>query len=115
MPAALYASVLIQRSTPLWALSTNKPRAIESGESERRLRIGTTAETASLTGSASLALDAGMTVALAPDWTPSGGPNLLSELRYGRYVSQVALAGRLSSRDLVEVVHTLKQVVCVKG
>ncbi len=51
-----------------------------------------------------LALDMGMTVALAPDWTPSGGPNLLSELRYGRYVSQVALSGRLSSRDLVEMV-----------
>lgn len=51
-----------------------------------------------------LALDAGMTVALAPDWTPSGGPNLLSELRYGRYVSQAAMSGRLSSRDLVEMV-----------
>lgn len=51
-----------------------------------------------------LALDAGMTVALAPDWTPSGGPNLLSELRYGRYVSQAAMGGRLTSRDLVEMV-----------
>lgn len=51
-----------------------------------------------------LALDAGMTVALAPDWTPSGGPNLLSELRYGRYVSQAAMSGRLTSRDLVEMV-----------
>jgi 5-methylthioadenosine/S-adenosylhomocysteine deaminase len=51
-----------------------------------------------------LALDVGMTVALAPDWTPSGGPNLLSELRYGRYVSQAAMGGRLSSRDLVEMV-----------
>ena len=51
-----------------------------------------------------LALDAGITVALAPDWTPSGGPNLLSELRYGRYVSQQAMGGRLGSRDLVEMV-----------
>ncbi|TAK30723.1 MAG: hypothetical protein EPO40_06985 [Myxococcaceae bacterium] len=51
-----------------------------------------------------LALDRGITVALAPDWTPSGGPNLLSELRYGRYVSQAAMGGRLSSRDLVEMV-----------
>ncbi|MDO9015667.1 MAG: amidohydrolase family protein [Deltaproteobacteria bacterium] len=51
-----------------------------------------------------LALDQGMTVALAPDWSPSGGPNLLSELRYGRYVSQEAMAGRLTSRDLVEMV-----------
>jgi hypothetical protein len=51
-----------------------------------------------------LALDAGITVALAPDWTPSGGPNLLSELRYGRYVSQAAMGGRLSARDLVEMV-----------
>lgn len=51
-----------------------------------------------------LALDAGITVALAPDWTPSGGPNLLSELRYGRYVSQEAMGGRLGARDLVEMV-----------
>ncbi len=51
-----------------------------------------------------LALDAGITVALAPDWSPSGGPNLLSELRYGRYVSQEAMGGRLGSRDLVEMV-----------
>ena len=51
-----------------------------------------------------LALDHGMTVALAPDWTPSGGPNLLSELRYARYVSHAALHDRLSSQDLVAMV-----------
>lgn len=50
------------------------------------------------------ALDAGVLVALAPDWTPSGGPNLLAELRYAREVSRRLWGGRLSSRDLVEMV-----------
>jgi cytosine/adenosine deaminase-related metal-dependent hydrolase len=49
------------------------------------------------------ALDAGVLVALAPDWSPSGGPNLLSEMRYARYVSRNALNSRLSDRDIVEM------------
>ncbi len=51
-----------------------------------------------------LALDSGTLVALAPDWTPSGGPNLLSELRYAREVSTRLFAGRLTARDLFEMV-----------
>jgi cytosine/adenosine deaminase-related metal-dependent hydrolase len=50
------------------------------------------------------ALAAGVMVALAPDWTPSGGPNVLSELRYAREVSRRLWGGRLTSRDLVEMV-----------
>lgn len=49
------------------------------------------------------ALDAGILVALAPDWSPSGGPNLLSEMRYARYVSRTALGGRLTDRMIVEM------------
>lgn len=49
------------------------------------------------------ALDAGVLVALAPDWTPSGGPNLLSEMRFARYVSRTALAGRLTDRMIFEM------------
>lgn len=49
------------------------------------------------------ALDAGVAVALAPDWTPTGSANLLEELRFARGVSRGALGGRLSARDLVEM------------
>jgi 5-methylthioadenosine/S-adenosylhomocysteine deaminase len=49
------------------------------------------------------ALDAGLTVALAPDWTPTGSPNLLVEMRYAREVSRAALGGRLTARDIVEM------------
>lgn len=49
------------------------------------------------------ALDAGILVALAPDWSPSGGPNLLSEMRYARYVSRNALNGRLTDRMIFDM------------
>jgi 5-methylthioadenosine/S-adenosylhomocysteine deaminase len=49
------------------------------------------------------ALDAGVLVALAPDWTPTGSPNLLVEMRYAREVSRAALGNRLTSRDLFEM------------
>ena len=50
------------------------------------------------------AMDHGVQVALAPDWSPSGGPGMLGELRYARYVSQEAFGGRITDRDLVEMV-----------
>ena len=49
------------------------------------------------------AMDAGVPVALAPDWTPSGGPNLLSEMRYARYISRTALNNRLTDRMIFEM------------
>lgn len=49
------------------------------------------------------AMDAGVSVALAPDWSPSGGPNLLSEMRYARYVSRTALNNRLTDRMIFEM------------
>lgn len=49
------------------------------------------------------AMDAGVPVALAPDWSPSGGPNLLSEMRYARYVSRMALNNRLTDRMIFEM------------
>lgn len=52
------------------------------------------------------ALSRGVRVALAPDWSPSGGPGMLGELRYARYVSQTVFAGQLTDRDLVEMVTT---------
>lgn len=50
-----------------------------------------------------LALDNNVPIALAPDWTPSGGPNLLAELRYARAISTTYLNRRLSDRRLVEM------------
>lgn len=52
------------------------------------------------------ALAQGVQVSLAPDWTPSGGPNVLSEMRYARYVSRTLWGGLLTDRDLVEMVTT---------
>ncbi|MEZ4393489.1 MAG: amidohydrolase family protein [Polyangiales bacterium] len=49
------------------------------------------------------AMDAGILMALAPDWSPSGGPNLLSEMRYARYVSRTALNNRLTDRMIFDM------------
>lgn len=49
------------------------------------------------------ALDAGLLVALAPDWTPTGSPNLLQEMRYAREFSRSVMGGRLTARDLFEM------------
>ncbi len=49
------------------------------------------------------ALDAGLEVALAPDWTPTGSPNLLVEMRFAREFSRAAMGGRLSARDIFEM------------
>jgi 5-methylthioadenosine/S-adenosylhomocysteine deaminase len=50
------------------------------------------------------ALDKGVRVALAPDWALSGSSNMLDELRYAAQWNDKHLAGRLSDRDLVEMV-----------
>jgi cytosine/adenosine deaminase-related metal-dependent hydrolase len=44
-----------------------------------------------------------VSVSLAPDWTPSGGPDLFAEMRYARYVSNTLWNGRLTNRDLFEM------------
>jgi 5-methylthioadenosine/S-adenosylhomocysteine deaminase len=49
------------------------------------------------------ALDAGLAVALAPDWTPTGSPNLLVEMRFAREFSRAVMGGRLRARDLFEM------------
>ncbi len=50
-----------------------------------------------------LALDNGILVALAPDWSMGGSPNMLDELRAARKVSTEKWNGRLSPRDVVEM------------
>lgn len=48
------------------------------------------------------ALDAGLTVALAPDWSLGGGSqNLLDELRFAKSWSDQKWGGRLTSKDIV--------------
>lgn len=53
------------------------------------------------------ALDAGIPVALAPDWTPSGSVSLLQELRAARQHSCESWDGRLSNEDLVKMVTSV--------
>ncbi len=49
------------------------------------------------------ALNAGATVALAPDWTESGMPNMLAELNYAAYVARDS-GWSIQSRQFVEMV-----------
>ncbi|HEU4408098.1 MAG TPA: amidohydrolase family protein, partial [Polyangiaceae bacterium] len=49
------------------------------------------------------ALDAGLTVALAPDWSMGGSQNLLDELRFAQTWDDANFGDRLSSRDLVQM------------
>ncbi len=50
-----------------------------------------------------LAMDNNIPIALAPDWSPSGGPDMLAEMRYARAISTTYLNGRISDRRLVEM------------
>lgn len=53
------------------------------------------------------ALDAGIPVALGPDWTPSGSVSLLQELRVARRHSCENWDGRLTNEDLVKMVTSI--------
>jgi 5-methylthioadenosine/S-adenosylhomocysteine deaminase len=50
-----------------------------------------------------LALDNGIVVALAPDWSMGGSPNLLDELRAAKKWSDEKWGGRLTTQMLVEM------------
>ena len=45
----------------------------------------------------------GVTIALAPDWSPTGSDNMLDEIKYASGVSRDKLDGLFSSRQLVEM------------
>ncbi len=49
------------------------------------------------------ALDAGLTIALAPDWSMGGSQNLLDELRFAQTWDDANFGNRLSSKDLVQM------------
>ena len=50
------------------------------------------------------ALDAGVDIALAPDWAITGSSNILDELKVASQWNQQHLGGRLSDRNLVDMV-----------
>jgi 5-methylthioadenosine/S-adenosylhomocysteine deaminase len=50
------------------------------------------------------ALDAGVRIALAPDWAISGSSNMLDELHFADEWNRTQLAGRLTDRQLVDMV-----------
>ena len=52
------------------------------------------------------ALSRGVLVSLAPDWTPSGAPDMFQELRFARNVGRNRWPGVLTDRKLVEMVTT---------
>jgi len=56
------------------------------------------------TADISAALDAGVRVALAPDWAITGSSNLLDELHYAAEWNTAHLSGRLTDQQLVEMV-----------
>jgi cytosine/adenosine deaminase-related metal-dependent hydrolase len=45
----------------------------------------------------------GVTISLAPDWSPSGSDNMWEEIQYARQVSDRDLGGLFSNRQLVEM------------
>lgn len=50
-----------------------------------------------------LALDNGILVSLAPDWSMGGSQNMLDELRFAKKYSDDNWSGRLTSRDIVDM------------
>jgi 5-methylthioadenosine/S-adenosylhomocysteine deaminase len=48
----------------------------------------------------------GIPLALSPDWTPSGEPNLLDELRFVSELNKTTLGGMWTAKDLVLMVTT---------
>ena len=53
------------------------------------------------------ALDAGVRVALAPDWAISGSSNMLDELHFADQWNRDHLGGRLTDRQLVDMVTSI--------
>ena len=58
----------------------------------------------STTANVGAALDAGVEIALAPDWASTGSSNMLDELKVASLWNQQHLGGRLSDRNLVDMV-----------
>ena len=59
------------------------------------------------TANVAAAFREGVTISLAPDWSPSGSDNMFDEIRYAHNVSRDRLAGLFSSRQLVEMASSI--------
>lgn len=53
------------------------------------------------------ALKQNVTVALAPDWSPTGSTNLLSEIRFASKYTHDQLSGAISDKDLLEMASSI--------
>lgn len=49
----------------------------------------------------------GVSIALAPDWSPTGSDNMLDEVKYASYVSHTKLDGLFSNRALEEMASSI--------
>ena len=49
----------------------------------------------------------GVTIAVAPDWSPTGSDNMLDEIKYASTVSREKLDGLFSNRQLVEMASSV--------
>ena len=49
----------------------------------------------------------GVSIALAPDWAPSGGKNMLAEIQYAAKLNQTTLGGFFSSQQLFEMATSI--------
>ncbi len=58
---------------------------------------------------------AGVRIALAPDWSPSGSDNLLAELRYAARYNRDKLDGLFTAQELVTMVTSIPAELAGKG
>lgn len=59
-----------------------------------------------------LAHQLGVIVGLSPDWTPSGGANMLEELGYAWYLNCTRYSNYFTPRDLVDMVTINNAIAC---
>jgi len=61
---------------------------------------------------AKLAHQLGVTVGISPDWTPSGGFNMMEELSYAWYLNQTIFSNYFTAKQLVEMVTVNNAKAC---
>jgi cytosine/adenosine deaminase-related metal-dependent hydrolase len=59
------------------------------------------------TANVAAAFREGVTISLAPDWSPSGSDNMWEEIQYASNVSTTQLNGLFSARQLIEMASTI--------
>lgn len=64
------------------------------------------------TANAPLAHQLGVVVGLSPDWTPSGGANMLEELGYAWYLNATLYSNYFTAQQMVEMVTINNAIAC---